>query len=160
MTDKCFTVCSVLFKPQYGCFHGLGENEQSCWFSSVLIILAHDWGSRKTGNKSVKQSSHERSMPHLPSAASCCLTTWRVSSGHQNYSDYSNASLCLNAAACVFTSFLMLFRPAPWLTFHCCLLFSDIPRIPDTSHPPLESSKFLPVSLIDLLILSTYLPKT
>lgn len=40
--------------------------------------------------------------------------------------------------------FLPLFHSTWWLTFHCRLFFSDIPRIPDTSHPPLESSKFLP----------------
>lgn len=29
-----------------------------------------------------------------------------------------------------------------WVTCLCCFFFSDIPRIPDTSHPPLESSRY------------------
>lgn len=56
-----------------------------------------------------------------------------------------NGSICMYA--CASKTLMSAFKTEKGLCeidwCLCCLFLSDIPRIPDTSHPPLESSRYL-----------------
>lgn len=107
-------------------------------------------------SESGKHCSHGKSFALLtsPFASPFFLTTWSFNLNIQITFVYSAAfslrgNYCLNmhARLCVtFTSNILSLTSVPvqlWLMCFCGFSFSDIPRIPDTSHPPLESSRYL-----------------
>lgn len=100
-------------------------------------------------NESGKHCSHEKILVLLTSSLCFSMSLTHITFYSEIVFIYNASKLIIHQYACMLVHqrhyWLYLKQEMfiwEWLTCLCCFFFSDIPRIPDTSHPPLESSRY------------------